>query len=97
MHSLDIEESGIDMAQLTVREVDTCLGETLKREAEARGLSVNRLVLQLLRESVGLSAQHEPAFFTDLDYLAGTWSDEEAANFEHHLAGQRAIDNELWN
>ena len=85
------------MTQLTVRDVDEHLGNELKREAEARGLSVNKLVLQLLRESVGLSPQSRPAVNTDLDYLAGTWSDEDVADFEHRLAEQRALDAELWN
>lgn len=32
----------------------------------------------------------------DLDHLAGTWSDEEAAEFDAALAEQRKIDPELW-
>lgn len=84
------------MAQLTVRDVDERLGEALKREAEARGMSVNRLVLQLLRESVGLAPSTEPAAYTDLDHLAGTWSDKDAAEFERLLAGQRSVDESLW-
>lgn len=84
------------MMQLTVRDVDERLSSALKQEAAARGLSVNRLVLQLLRESVGLSSSREPTLFTDLDHLAGSWSDEEAAEFERQLAGQRAVDDELW-
>lgn len=84
------------MAQLTVREVDERLGEALKREAVARGLSVNRLVLQLLRESVGLASSTQPAAYTDLDHLAGTWSAEEAAEFERLFARQRSVDESLW-
>lgn len=84
------------MTQLTVRDVDPTLAEALKREAAARGLSVNRLVLLLLRESVGLATAH-PQFFSDLDHLAGTWSRDEANDFERHAAGQREIDDELWN
>lgn len=85
------------MTQLTVRDVDPPLNDALKHEAEARGMSVNRLVLLLLRESVGLSPRHRPPAFDDLDHLAGTWSPEEAAEFERHLAAQRRIDEEQWN
>jgi hypothetical protein len=84
------------MTQLTVRDVDERLGEALKREADARGMSVNRLVLQLLRESLGLAPSSELAAYTDLDHLAGTWSAEDAAEFERRLAGQRSIDESLW-
>lgn len=84
------------MTQLTIRDVDERLGEALKQEAESLGLSVNRLVLQLLRESVGLLPRRAPAIYTDLDHLAGTWSAEEAAQFERQLTEQRPIDDALW-
>jgi hypothetical protein len=32
----------------------------------------------------------------DLDHLAGTWSDEEAAAFDAALLEQRRVDPELW-
>lgn len=32
----------------------------------------------------------------DLDHLAATWSDVEAAAFETSLAGQRKVDPEVW-
>jgi hypothetical protein len=32
----------------------------------------------------------------DLDHLAGTWSDEEAALFDAALVEQRKVDPELW-
>jgi len=84
------------MVQLTIRDVDDTLREALRREAQERGLSVNRLVLQLLRESVGLAAPGSRGPYHDLDALAGTWSDEEAAEIEKELAIQRTIDEQLW-
>jgi hypothetical protein len=84
------------MTQLTIRGVDERLGDALKREAKRRGDSVNRLVLELLREGVGQSPGQAPAIYTDLDHLAGTWSEEDAAEFSRYLTPQRAIDEELW-
>jgi hypothetical protein len=34
--------------------------------------------------------------FHDLDYLAGTWSEEEYKNFEEFIKCFRKIDPELW-
>jgi hypothetical protein len=34
--------------------------------------------------------------YRDLEALAGSWTKEEAAAFEKHLAAQRKIDRELW-
>jgi len=87
----------IDM-QLTVRDVDSRLHETLRQEAQQRGISVNRLILQLLSEAVGLRHSNGAADveYHDLDHLFGTWSAEEASEFEQELAVQRQIDDALW-
>ena len=85
------------MTQPAVHGLDEYPSNVLKREAEARGLSVNKLILQLLHESVELSPRSRPVIYTDPDYLAGTWSDEEAGVFVHRLAQQRALDSELGN
>ena len=81
------------MTQLTVRGIDPHLHDALKREAQRQGQSVNRYVLDLLREAL------EPANreYDDLDHLAGTWTEEEAAAFNAHLRRQRQIDEALWS
>lgn len=84
------------MSQLTLRDVDEHLSVALKREAQRRGISVNRLVLQLLREAVGQAPARAPLPYTDLDHLAGTWSAEDEAEFAFHLSAQRVIDEKLW-
>lgn len=86
------------MKQLTVRGVKNDLHNALKSEATRRGISVNRVVLALLREAVGLANgnQQKRVIFNDLDSLAGTWTKEEATNFEGELASQRVIDEALW-
>lgn len=87
------------MKQLTVRGVDRALDESLRQEAERRGLSVNRTVLALLRESFGLVENGSPptTIYHDLDHLAGTWSDEEYDVFQGALREQRSIDEEIWS
>ncbi|MFZ0547211.1 MAG: hypothetical protein WAM60_17320 [Candidatus Promineifilaceae bacterium] len=86
------------MKQLTVRGVNEDLHNALKREADRRGTSMNRVVLTLLKEAMGISNgngryQH---LFDDLDHLAGTWSRQEADAFEEALNQQRTIDEQLW-
>lgn len=63
------------------------LAETLRERLEP---SVGKPVLRMLEEAAGQrSVQRE--VHNDLDYLAGTWSEEEAAAFEVALAEQRKI------
>ncbi|MGH2538392.1 MAG: FitA-like ribbon-helix-helix domain-containing protein [Candidatus Promineifilaceae bacterium] len=85
------------MAQITVRNVSQGLHAALKREAERRGSSVNRLVLSLLRQGLGLqSADDGPRPHHDLDHLVGAWSSAEASQFLDALSEQRQVEAELW-
>jgi len=81
------------MKQLIVRSVDTELHAALKREARRRGISVNRYVLRVLAEAVGLpQALRQQEVYHDLDHLAGTWTAEQADEFNRFLAEQRQVD-----
>jgi len=83
--------------QLTIRGVDDQLRRALQVEARARGLSLNRCIVDLLRQATGLAARSaSPATYDDLDELAGTWTAAEAAEFGQRIAEQRAIDTDLW-
>ena len=87
------------MSQLTVRSVDEDLRSRLEREARDRGLSLNRTLLALLREALGLAPRvhgREPAEHRDLDDLAGTWSEAEAEELEAAVREQRQVDEKLW-
>lgn len=86
------------MKQLTIRGVSEDLHRKLKSDAELRNQSINRYVLTIIRERVGLSGGDAlpEAEFNDLDHLAGTWSEEQYREFQDTLQGQRTIDQELW-
>jgi hypothetical protein len=47
-------------------------------------------------EGLPISQKAAGQYHDDLDHLAGTWSDEEAAEFDAALAEQRKIEPELW-
>lgn len=86
------------MKQLTIRGVDEKLHKTLQDKAEQQGVSMNRYVLYLIKESVGLAARGLPEQeFDDLDDLAGTWTEAEYTEFTHSLEEQRPIDAEMWS
>ncbi len=83
------------MATFTIRTSDAALSEALKRESRRRGMSVNRLVIHTLRESL-LPGQKRRRRYDDLDALCGSWSKEEADEFDAAVQGFREIDPELW-
>ena len=85
------------MNQLTVRNVDDSLHAALKSEARRHGMSVNRYVVQILTEVVGLGRNQKLSQeYRDLDHLAGTWTREQFDEFNSFLDEQRPIDEELW-
>ena len=89
------------MKQATIRGIDGPLERRLREEAHRRGLSLNRTVLMLLRQATGLAktaeqGERRPRRFTDLDHLAGTWSDAQADEFDKAVEVFEQIDEELW-
>jgi len=81
---------------ITLRKIPDDVARLIQREAEESGLSLNKTVVRLLRERVELEIGGRTVFH-DLDHLAGSWSPEEAADFDKALAETRRIDPELWS
>ena len=86
---------------ITVRNLPPDVSELVRRKAKEEDLSLNKAVIRLLKERIELAkgpsrAKEEPSVYHDLDHLAGTWTDEEADEFDRSLKEQRRIDAELW-
>lgn len=81
--------------QITLRSLGASLRAALDREAARRGQSLNRTILALLSERLGL-ADDTGVEYDDLDELAGTWTTAEAGRFEDALRAQRQVDAKLW-
>jgi len=82
--------------QLTIRSLGSRLRAALDQEAARRGQSLNKTVLALLAERLGLAESATPIEHDDLDELAGTWSKSEATRFDEALHAQRQVDAKLW-
>jgi len=79
---------------LTIRQVPPELSRALDEEKRRRGMSLNRTVLDLLAQALGLRS-HAPRS-NGLAGLAGTWSKTELEQFEQAIALTEQIDEELW-
>ncbi|MBM4126439.1 MAG: hypothetical protein FJ247_03690 [Nitrospira sp.] len=85
------------MKAITLRNLPPEVARTVQRRAKQKKTSMNKAVIDLLEESTGTSAHTpEPVRYHDLDHLAGTWTEKEAAAFETLITEQRRIDPELW-
>ena len=85
------------MKAITLRNIPPQLDKRIQEEASSSGASLNKTVIRLLLKATGLGTRDSGARrFNDLDHLAGTWSEQEAADFDRVLAEQRQIDDQLW-
>lgn len=84
------------MKVLTLRGLDEDLSLALKKAAQREGISVNRKVLILLQESLGLKKKNRLTTHHDLDELAGTWDPADEKEFLKKTKGFGAIDQDLW-
>lgn len=84
------------MATMTLRGIDESTATALKERARREETSVNTVTLKILKEALGLDKKKRRAVYTDLDHLAGTWSAEDAAEFERNTAAFETVDEAMW-
>ncbi len=85
------------MANISLRGVDEETASRLKAEAKRRRVSVNALILDLIKSGVEAgSRMRRRRVYRDLDALAGTWTAKEASEFLKALADFEQVDRELW-
>lgn len=82
------------MRYLTVRRVPEDLARALEREKDARGSSLNQLVIDLLIEALGVGPERQRS--NGLARMAGTWSEADLEEFQAAVAVTEQIDPELW-
>jgi len=85
------------MTTLSIRGLDDETAQLLKQAAQNAGSSVNTQVVELIRRGLGVEpGRGRLGRYRDLDHLAGTWSDDEAAAFASATAAFEEVDEELW-
>ena len=85
------------MNTLTIRGIDEKLKCALKERAQHEHMSMNNLIIRILHKNL-VEDEELKVFKTydDLDYLAGTWSEAEAQEFEKYVSPFEQIDEEMW-
>ena len=85
------------MSTITIRGIDEITAKILKEKAKKEGTSVNAVLLNTLKESLGLGKKKRTVVYTDLDHLAGTWSEKDFSEFQKKIADFEAVDEKMWN
>lgn len=83
------------MKTITLRGCDEELARALAEAGEREGKSVNRVILETLRAGL-LRQPPRRRRHTDLDQLAGTWTEAERESFDRAISDFELIDPEEW-
>ncbi len=82
---------------ITIHDVDDATANWLVEEAGRWGVSVEMIAGQLLQRGLEWERRRiELPTYHDLDALAGTWCEDEAAAFLQATADFEQVDHGLW-
>ncbi len=84
-------------ANFNLRNINPKVMILLKHEAANQNISVNSLILKFLERELGLAPRKKKPHFSDLDDLAGTWSENDKKKFQDQIKFFEQVDQELWS
>lgn len=84
------------MSNIHLRGLDEPLAYQLKQVATHQKMSVNTLILNILRQNFGLTQHRRTVVYHDLDKFASTWTSQEAKLFMDDIADFEQVDETLW-
>jgi len=88
----------IHLKQITLRGIPVEIEKMIKKEAERKGLSLNKAFISLVEKAMGTKEkmQKRKSMHHDLDHLCGIWTKRDAEEFTKNVEFQRTIDEGLW-
>jgi hypothetical protein len=88
------------MKPITLRNVPPPVERAIKDKAKRERVSLNKAVVGLLEEATGSAsrktASSKKVLRYDLDKFSGSWTKEEADEFDATLKEQRQVDPKDW-
>ncbi len=82
------------MNTITVRGIDNEVSRALKEKAKKERTSVNSIILEVIKEALGLKKRK--TIYHDLDHLAGTWNEKDFKDFKNKITDFETIDEKIW-
>lgn len=87
------------MKQLTIRGFEPRLERELRTLARAKGVSLNKAALELMRRGANLTAETDgdpDTVGNSFDAFIGSWKDEDEARVLEAVEAFESIDEDLW-
>lgn len=86
----------VSMTTMTIRGLDDSIIKAIKEKAKKEGKSVNATLVNIIQEELGFGKKARTRIYTDLDHLAGTWTEKEYKDFLKKVEDFEKIDENLW-
>lgn len=83
------------MKAITLRNLPPALAEVIEKKAKEDHTSLNQTAIKLLEKGAGLDKPPGPPYH-DLDWFFGSWTKEQADEFDAFLREERKIDPRDW-
>lgn len=83
------------MSSITIHGLEDPLDSLIREKARQQGISLNKVIKQLLAESLGLSAKNNSPK-NDFADLSGVWSSEDLEEFIRNTEELSHIDPRDW-
>jgi plasmid stability protein len=80
------------MRQITIRDIDPEVEQKIRSIAKGEGKSLNQIIKEIIHKE--FKKTQRPT--SSLKELAGTWTQEEAAEFEQSIKACEQVDEEMW-
>jgi hypothetical protein len=84
-----------NMSSITIHGLEDPLDSLIREKARQQGISLNKVIKQLLAESFGLSQKNSPPVNNFAD-LSGVWSPEDLEEFIRNTEEFSHIDPRDW-
>jgi len=79
-----------------LRGVDSHVMAVLKQTAAKQHTSINLLIIKCIEQGLGYTHKINRPTYHDLDFLAGTWDENDAKEFKKNTSYFEKIDKDLW-
>ncbi len=84
------------MKSITIHNLDDTLDLLIRKQAQEKGLSLNRTIKYLLQKALGIKQGKKTSNIDDYKDLFGTWDEREYQSFEKNISDFEKIDQSDW-
>lgn len=82
-------------SNFNLRNISPELMDRLKKHSSENKTSVNSLILSFIEKGLGFT-QPKKNKYHDLDFIAGTWTEEDEKEFYQNIKAFEEIDEGMW-